>query len=66
MPIASKDFHKQRKVTGILTIDVNKFLFSRSVSCNKEKDWQRIAGYQVDGGNNHPCLEEGRKHLPCL
>ena len=31
---ASKDFYKQRQVTEIFTIEVNKFVLSNEVSCN--------------------------------
>ena len=47
--VASKDFHKQRQITDILTIDVNKVMVSDKVSCNNGKDWWYIAVYQVDG-----------------
>ena len=47
--IASKDFCKQKQLTDIFTIDVNKVVVSDKVSCNKEKYWWYIVGYQVDG-----------------
>ena len=47
--VASKDFHKQRQITDIFTIDVNKVVLSDKVPCNIGKDWEYIVGYQVDG-----------------
>ena len=47
--VASKDFHKQRRITDIFTIDVNKVVFSDKGPCNNRKYWHHIAGYQVDG-----------------
>ena len=32
--VTSNDFHKQRQVTDILTIDVNKVVLSDGVPCN--------------------------------
>ena len=45
---AYKDFHKQRQITDLFTIDVNKVVLSDKVPCNNGKDWQYIVGYQVD------------------
>ena len=47
--VASKDFHKQKQITDILTIDVNKVMVSDKILCNNGKDWRYIAVYQVDG-----------------
>ena len=47
--VASKDFYKQKQITDIFTIDVNKVVLRDKVSCNRGKDWRYIAGYQVDG-----------------
>ena len=44
--VASKDFHRQKQITDILTIDVNKVVLSDIVSCNNGKDWWDIVGYQ--------------------
>ena len=46
--VASKDFYTQRQITDILTINVNKVVFSNKVSCNNGKDCRYIVGYQVD------------------
>ena len=43
-----KDFHRQRQITDIFTINVNKVVFSDKVPCNNGKDWRYIVGYQVD------------------
>ena len=37
--VESKNFHKQRQVTDILTVDVNKIVLSDRISCNNGKDW---------------------------
>ena len=47
--VVSKDFYKQRQITDIFTVDVNKVMFSDKVPCNNGKDWPYIVGYQVDG-----------------
>ena len=46
--ITTKDFYRQRKITVIFTIDVNKVVVSDKVSCNNGKDCRYIVGYQVD------------------
>ena len=45
--VASKDVHKQRQVSEIFTINVNKVELSDKMLCNNGKDWWCIAGYQV-------------------
>ena len=47
--VESKDFYKQRQITNIFTIDVNKVVRSDNVSCINAKDCRYIVGYQVDG-----------------
>ena len=39
----------QVQVTDTFTMDVKKMLVSDKVSGNNRKNWQYIAGYQVDG-----------------
>ena len=34
--VASKDFHKQRQITDVLTTDVNKVVLFDKLSCNME------------------------------
>ena len=46
--ITTKDFYRQRKITVIFTIDVNKVVVSDKVLCNNGKDCHYIVGYQVD------------------
>ena len=46
--VAFKDFYRQRQITYIFTIDVNKVVVSDKVSCNNGKDCRYIVGYQVD------------------
>ena len=47
--VVSKDFHKQRQMTNIFTIVVNKVVLSDKIPCNNGKDWWYIVGYQVNG-----------------
>ena len=42
-----KDFYRQRQITNIFTIDVNKVMVSDKVSCNNGKDCCYIADYEV-------------------
>ena len=46
--VTAKDFYRQRKITDIFAIDVNKVVVSDEVSCNNGKDCHYIVGYQVD------------------
>ena len=61
--VASKDFHKQRRITDIFTIDVNKVVLSDKVPCNNGKDWRHIAGYQVDGETIIPLFIKTPKNV---
>ena len=45
----AKNVYKQRQITGIFTIDVNKAVVSDKVLCNNGKGCRYIVGYQVDG-----------------
>ena len=47
--VIAKDFYKQRQITDIFRIDINKVVVSDKVSCNNGKDCRYIVGYQVDG-----------------
>ena len=47
--VTAKDFYKQRQITDIFSIDINKVLVFHKVSCNNGKDCRYIVGYQVDG-----------------
>ena len=47
--VTAKDSYRQRQITDISTIDVNKGVLSDKVSCNNGKDCRHIVGYQVDG-----------------
>ena len=47
--VTAKNFYKQRQITDIFTIDMNKVVVSDKVSCNNGKDCHYIVGYQVDG-----------------
>ena len=61
--VASKDFHKQRRITDIFTINVNKVVLSDKVLCNNGKDWRHVAGYQVDGETIIPLFIKTPKNV---
>ena len=61
--VASKDFHKQRRITDIFTIDVNKVVLSDKVPCNNGKDWRHNAGYQADGETIIPLFIKTPKNV---
>ena len=44
----TKDFYRQRQITDIFTLDVNKLVISDKVPRNNGKDCRYIIGYQVD------------------
>ena len=44
--VTTKDFHGQRQITDIFTMDVNKLVISDKVPCNNGKDCRYIVGYQ--------------------
>ena len=46
--VTTKDFHKQRQITDIFTINMNKLVVSDMVPCNNGKDCRYIVAYQVD------------------
>ena len=48
--VTTKDFYGQSQITNLLTIDVNKVVFSGKAPCNNGRDCRYITGYQVDGG----------------
>ena len=47
--VTTKDFHEQRQITDIFTIDINKVVVSDKVPCSNGKECRYIVGYQVDG-----------------
>ena len=61
--VASKDFYKQRRITDIFTIDVNKVVLSDKVLCNNGKDWRHIAGDEVDGETIIPLFIKTPKNV---
>ena len=61
--VAAKDFVKQRQITDIFTIDLNKMVLSDKVSCNNGKDWRYIAGYQINGETIIPLLIKTPKNV---
>ena len=46
--VTAKYFYRQRQITDIFTIDVNKVVPSDKVLCNNGKDCHYIVVYQVD------------------
>ena len=46
--VITKDFHEQRQITNIFTIDADKVVISDKVSCNNGKHCRYIVGYQVN------------------
>ena len=61
--VASKDFHKQRQITDVFTINVKKVVLSDKVPCNNGKDWCYIEGYQVDGETIIPLFIKTPKNI---
>ena len=47
--VTAKDFYRQRQITDIFTIDVNKVVVSDKLSYNNGKDCRYTVGYQVNG-----------------
>ena len=47
--VTTKDFYRQRQITYIFTIDLNRLMISDKVPCNNGKDCRYIVGYQSDG-----------------
>ena len=46
--VTTKYFYRQRQITEIFTIDVNKLVVSEKVPCNNGKDCRYVLGYQTD------------------
>ena len=61
--ISSKDFHKQRLETDIVTTNVNKFVLSDGMWCNNGKGWWYIVEYQEDAENNTPLFINTSKNI---
>ena len=61
--VTAKDFYKQRQITDIFTIDVNKLVVSDKVSCNNEKHCRYIVGYQVAKALIPLFIKTPKKHL---
>ena len=54
--VATEDFYRQKQMTDMFTISVNKVVLSDKVPCNTEKDWHYIVGYQVYEENNYSTV----------
>ena len=61
--VASKKFQKQRQITDIFTIDVNKVVLSDKVSCKNGKGWRYIVDYQVDSETIIPLFIKMSKNI---
>ena len=59
--VESKDFYKQRHITDILTISINKVVLSAKVPCSNGKDWWYVVAYQIDGKKLYLCLSRRPK-----
>ena len=46
--ITTKDFYRQRQITDLFTINVNKVVVSEKVPCSNGKDCRYIVGYQAN------------------
>ena len=46
--VKAKDFHRQRQISDIYTMDVNKLMVSDKMPCSNGKDCHYILGYQAD------------------
>ena len=46
--ITTKDFYRQRQITDLFTINVNKVVVSGKVPCSNRKDCRYIVGYQAN------------------
>ena len=58
--VTTEDFHGQRQITDIFTIDIKKVVVSDKVPCNNGKDCGYIVGYQVDGEMIPPFIKKPR------
>ena len=56
--VRTKEFHGQRQITDIFTIDLNKVVVSDKVSCNNRKECRFTVGYQVDGDNDTTIYQD--------
>ena len=61
--LTTKDFYRQRQITNIFTIDVNKVVVPDKLLCNNGKDCHCIVGYQVDGETIIPWFIKTPKNI---
>ena len=47
--VTAEEFHGQRQITDMFTIDINKVVASDKVPWNNGKDCRYVLGYQDDG-----------------
>ena len=61
--VTTKDFYKQRQITDLFTIDINKVVISDKVLRNNGKDCCYIVGYQVDRRTLKPLFIKTPKNI---
>ena len=61
--VASKDLYRQRQITDIFRINVNKVVLSNKVLCNNRKDQRYIVGYQENGETIIPLFIKMPKNI---
>ena len=60
--VMQKEFNRQRQISDIFIIDVNKVVVSEKVPCNNEKDHRYIIGYKVNEETIMPlCIKIPKK-----
>ena len=61
--VTTKDFYRQRQITDLFTIDINKVVISDKVLRNNGKDCCSIVGYQVDRRTLKPLFIKTPKNI---
>ena len=61
--VTTKDFYRQRQITDLFTIDINKVVISDKVLRNNGKDCCYIVGYQVDRRTLKPLFIKTPKNI---
>ena len=61
--IRTKDFHNQRQLTDILTINANKVVLFDKLLQNNRENWWCIVGYQGDKETIIPLFMKTPKNI---
>ena len=61
--VTTKDFYRQRQITNLFTIDINKVVISDKMLRNNGKDCCYIVGYQVDRRTLKPLFIKTPKNI---